>query len=67
MDNIKTKKWTLTIVDADDGTGDGIVELPDDMLVASGWHKGDTLEFEVLPEGRVLLYRKLAADAKSYR
>lgn len=62
MDNSKTKKWALTIVDAGDGTGDGIVELPDDLLAASGWHESDTLALEVLSEGRVLLYRTLAAD-----
>lgn len=41
--------WTVTCQDSADGTGDLVVELPDDLLQAAGWALGDTLEFEVDP------------------
>ncbi|MBH3431292.1 hypothetical protein [Pseudomonas citronellolis] len=36
--------WKLTCRDAGDGSGDMVVDLPDDLLQAAGWNVGDTLE-----------------------
>jgi hypothetical protein len=38
--------WKLTCRDAGDGSGDVILELPDDLLQAAGMAVGDTLELE---------------------
>lgn len=43
-------RWKLTCHDAEDGSGDVILELPDDLLQAVGWGEGDTLELEIDPE-----------------
>ncbi len=39
-------RWKLTCRDAADGSGDLILELPDDLLQAAGWKEGDSLELE---------------------
>ena len=41
--------WKLTCRDAGDGSGDMIVDLPDDLLHAAGLAVGDTLELEQDP------------------
>ncbi len=41
--------WKLTCRDAGDGSGDVILELPDDLLQAAGMAVGDTLELEADP------------------
>lgn len=38
--------WKLKCRDAADGSGDLILELPDDLLQAAGWEVGDVLELE---------------------
>ncbi|MNZ98423.1 hypothetical protein D3C78_1177050 [compost metagenome] len=38
--------WKLTCHDAGDGSGDVILELPEDLLQAAGLAVGDTLELE---------------------
>lgn len=43
-------RWKLTCRDAGDGSGDAILELPDDLLQAAGWADGDTLELEPDPD-----------------
>jgi hypothetical protein len=37
--------WTVTIEEADDGSGDLVMPLPEDMLAGVGWVEGDTLEW----------------------
>jgi len=41
--------WRLTCIDAGDDSGDLIVELPNDLLRATGWAEGDLLEMEADP------------------
>ena len=67
MTDSTPKKWTLTILDSGDGTGDGIVTLPDDLIAESGWREGDTLEIETLPDGRVVIYRNLTDEGSGAR
>lgn len=38
-------KWTITLEDADDGSGDLVLPLPDDLMEGAGWKEGDTLEW----------------------
>jgi len=37
--------WTVTAKEADDGSGDIVLPLPQDMLDQIGWTEGDTLEW----------------------
>ena len=37
--------WTITVEEADDGSGDLVLPFPDDFLEQQGWKEGDTLEW----------------------
>lgn len=39
----RTKLWHTTVIDAGDGSGDGLLPLPDELLAHIGWKEGDTL------------------------
>lgn len=41
------KSFITTIIDAEDGSGDGILQFPDDFLEESGWKEGDRLSMRV--------------------
>lgn len=49
--------WTSAILKADDGIGDGIIELPDVLRAELGWKIGDKLEIEVLLDGKIRMSR----------
>lgn len=49
--------WHTTIQDADDGSGDGILELPSDLLMQLGWKEGDLLTIEKMDSGELILRR----------
>jgi hypothetical protein len=38
-------KWTVTVEEAEDGSGDLVMPLPAEMLEIQGWKEGDTLEW----------------------
>lgn len=48
-------RWRVACRDAGDGSGDLIVDLPDDLLLALGWAEGDTLELEADPDDKAAL------------
>ena len=60
----KSIKFITTIVDAGDGTGDGIIEIPNDLLDALGWREGDVLSVEVR-EPFALIAQRLRAKKGS--
>jgi len=39
-------QWTVTIEEADDGSGDLVLPLPQDFLDQQGWVEGDTLDWK---------------------
>ena len=41
----KPTSWTITLEEADDGSGDLIMPLMDEILESAGWKEGDTLEW----------------------
>ena len=43
--------WTITVEEADDGSGDLVLPLPQEMLDLQGWKEGDTLEWNDLGDG----------------
>lgn len=38
-------RWTVTVEEADDGSRDLVLPLPQDLLDLQGWVEGDTLEW----------------------
>lgn len=59
MKKLKSRNtWQGCIVDAGDGSGDGILELPDELMEQLGWKIGDTLALAVNTENE-LVVRKL--------
>lgn len=49
---------SITIEDADDGSGDGILTFPPELIEKTGWKEGDTLSMEVSSEGTLILQKK---------
>lgn len=48
ISNEKSKNWTVTLIDAGDGSGDCLIELPPELLADLHWKVGDTLDTEVM-------------------
>lgn len=43
--NNNMTQWTITVEEADDGSGDLILPFPQDFLESAGWKEGDTLDW----------------------
>ncbi len=52
-----TRVWNTVIRGANDGTGDGILELPDDLFATIGWKEGDSIDLSCAENGEVILSR----------
>jgi Ni/Co efflux regulator RcnB len=57
--NITNKTYLTEIVDANDGTGDGILILPEEIVKYNHWKDGQAIEMEYR-EGK--LYLKALSD-----
>jgi hypothetical protein len=53
----RTNLWRTTIVEASDGSGDGIMQLPDELLMQIGWKEGDTLSIIEDESGDLIIRR----------
>ena len=42
------KTYTAEILDAEDGSGDAVLQLPDDFCKEDDWREGDRIEMEVI-------------------
>lgn len=42
--------WQVTLIDAGDGSGDAILNFPDEMMTLMGWSIGDTLSVVVIDD-----------------
>lgn len=51
-------RWTITLEDAQDGSGDLILPLPQDLLNNVGWQEGDVLNWTDLGNGTWSLSKK---------
>ncbi|WP_175889144.1 MULTISPECIES: hypothetical protein [Burkholderia] len=70
-----TKRWIMEIQDAPDGSGDGVLQLPDDLwseLSSQGWQAGDVLEVDLVTvpgvagiRNRYAECRRISAPGKS--
>jgi hypothetical protein len=54
---MNTKIWTTTIEEAEDGSGDGILTFPEEIIQEKGWKEGTLLNLKVeeTPTGNVLI------------
>lgn len=57
-----SKKWIVECLDAADGSGDLIIELPPELLSLMGLSEGDTLNFDIQPDQTILLSKTELAD-----
>ena len=53
-----TNKWTIDLEEAEDGSGDIVMPLPQDLLDSAGWKEGDVLEWKDLGNGSWSLTKK---------
>ena len=42
------KSFTTTILEADDGTGDGILQFPEEFIQEEDWREGDRIHMELV-------------------
>ena len=56
--------WTITLEEAEDGSGDLVMPLPDDLLANAGWSEGDTLEWIDNNNGTWSLKKKEVTNVK---
>ena len=61
----KLKSWTLNIEEANDGSGDAILNFPPDLLEQAGWKEGDTLNWVDQKDGSWLLKKVDTTSEKS--
>jgi hypothetical protein len=48
----------LYIEDAGDGSGDGILTFPPELIEETGWKEGDTLKLELSTNGTLIITKK---------
>ena len=44
---MSNKIWTTELIETDDGTGDAILQFPDDFIAETGWKEGTVLNLMV--------------------
>ncbi|AJW93550.1 hypothetical protein BM43_7638 (plasmid) [Burkholderia gladioli] len=65
---VSPQRWVIGIQDSPDGSGDGILQFPDELwdeLVAQGWEVGDVLEIDVGHEPGSAVIRNRYAECRS--
>jgi hypothetical protein len=52
-----SKSYIADILEANDGTGDAILQFPDELIAETGWKEGTVLNLKVeeTPTGNVLI------------
>jgi len=51
------KRYIIDLQEADDGTGDAILQFPDELIAETGWKEGTVLNLRVeeTPRGNVIV------------
>lgn len=57
--NTVPTRWTANLIDNGDGSGDMMIELPDDLLAQLDLHIGDSVQVEVSEDKLKLLMKKV--------
>lgn len=54
---MQQKSWTVNLLEAEDGSGDAILQFPDELIQEKGWKEGTELNLQVeeTPTGNVLV------------
>ena len=52
-----SKIYTTIIEDAEDGSGDGILTFPPEVIEQTGWKEGDVLKLQV-KDGKLYITKK---------
>lgn len=54
---MQQKTWIADIIETNDGTGDAILQFPDDFIAEVGWKEGTELNLELreTPTGNVIV------------
>lgn len=55
---MKANSWVITLEEADDGSGDLVLPLSEEILESAGWKTGDTLIWKDLGNGSWSLSKK---------
>jgi hypothetical protein len=52
-----SKRYIIDLQEANDGTGDAILQFPDELLAETGWKEGTVLNMRVeeTPTGNVII------------
>jgi len=52
-----SKPYYIDLIDTNDGTGDSILQFPDELLAETGWKEGTVLNMRVesTPTGNVIV------------
>ena len=53
--NTSSKKFRVTLLDAEDGSGDCILPIPDDAIIELGWKIGDTLAIDKVTDAIIVV------------
>jgi hypothetical protein len=48
---VQKNSWTVTVEEAEDGSGDLVLPLPQEMLDQVGWAEDDTLDWKESDNG----------------
>jgi len=53
----ENNSWVTQLIETDDGSGDAILQFPDELIQQKGWKEGTVLNLEVqqTPSGNVLV------------
>ncbi|WP_423708837.1 hypothetical protein [Undibacterium sp. WLX3042] len=57
--NTVPTRWTASLIDTGDGSGDMMIELPDDLLAQLDLQIGDSVQVDVSEDKSKLLMRKV--------
>lgn len=58
----KYNKYNVTIEDTGDGSGDGLLTFPPEMIEELGWYEGLELKFDVEEDGVIIISPKNLQD-----
>lgn len=48
------KNYTAEIIDAEDGSGDGVLQFPEEFIKEQDWREGDRIDMNVV-DGQLII------------
>lgn len=60
--NTVSTKWTASLIDTGDGSGDMMIELPDDLLAQMDLRLGDAVTVEVSDDKSKIFLKKSGGE-----